>query len=65
MDSKNPSSFDFVTKLLLPALALAGVVTPGCPTCRKRLFTMQNLMDHFADDVLPGLVDKLLTEMKA
>ena len=39
----------------------SGVVTPGCPACRKRLFTMQNFMDHLADDVLPGLVDKLST----
>ena len=23
-----------------------GVVVPGCPACRKRLFTMQNFMDH-------------------
>lgn len=23
-----------------------GVVTPGCPACRKRLFTMNNFMDH-------------------
>jgi len=36
-----------------------GVVTPGCPTCRKRLFTMQNFMDHLADDVLPGLIERL------
>jgi len=36
-----------------------GVVTPGCPACRKRLFTMQNFMDHLADDVLPQALDKL------
>ena len=36
-----------------------GVVTPGCPACRKRLFTMQNFMDHLADDVLPAALDKL------
>ena len=39
-----------------------GVVTPGCPTCRKRLFTMQNFMDHLADDVLPAIIDKLSNE---
>jgi hypothetical protein len=38
-----------------------GVVTPGCPACRKRLFTMANFMDHLADDVLPELIDKLST----
>ena len=36
-----------------------GVVTPGCPACRKRLFTMANFMDHLADDVLPAALDKL------
>lgn len=41
-----------------PAVAKGGhgVVVPGCPACRKRLFTMQNFMDHhLADDVLPPL----------
>ena len=36
-----------------------GVVVPGCPACRKRLFTMANFMDHLADDVLPVLINKL------
>jgi hypothetical protein len=36
-----------------------GVVVPGCPACRKRLFTMANFMDHLADDVLPELIDRL------
>jgi hypothetical protein len=31
-----------------------GVMTPGCPACRKRLYTMGNFMDHLADDVLPS-----------
>ncbi len=39
-----------------------GVVTPGYPACRKRLFTMQTFMDHICNDVLPPLVDKLSTE---
>jgi hypothetical protein len=39
-----------------------GVVVPGCPACRKRLFTMANFMDHLADNVLPPLIDKLSTE---
>ena len=29
--------------------------------CRKRLFTINNFMDHVADDVLPGIVNKLST----
>ena len=39
-----------------------GVVTPGCPACRKRLFTMANFMDHLADDVLPRLIESLSAE---
>jgi hypothetical protein len=39
-----------------------GVVTPGCPACRKRVFTMVNFMDHLADDILPGLINKLSAE---
>lgn len=38
-----------------------GVVVPGCPACKKRLFTMSNFMDHLADDVLPAALDKLST----
>jgi hypothetical protein len=33
-----------------------GVVVPGCPACRKRLFTMAQFLDPLADDVLPGLI---------
>jgi len=36
-----------------------GCVVPGCPTCRKRFQTMAQFLDHLADDVLPGLADKL------
>lgn len=38
-----------------------GVVTPGCPACRKRLFTMANFMDHLTHDVLPAILNKLST----
>jgi hypothetical protein len=43
----------------------SGVVVPGCPACRKRLFTMANFMDHLADDVLPALLDRIGTELRA
>jgi len=36
-----------------------GIVLPGCPACRKRINTMAQFLDHLADDVLPGLLDKL------
>jgi hypothetical protein len=49
-----------------PAMAEGGkgVVVPGCPACRKRINTTAQFLDHLADDVLPGLVDKLSTEPK-
>jgi hypothetical protein len=39
-----------------------GTVAPGCPACRKRLFTMANFMNHLTDDVLPDLINKLSVE---
>jgi hypothetical protein len=47
-----------------PAMADGGhgVVVPGCPQCRKRINTMAQFLDHLADDVLPGLLDRLSTE---
>jgi hypothetical protein len=38
-----------------------GVVVSGCPTCRKRINTMPQFLDNIANDVLPGLLDKLST----
>lgn len=39
-----------------------GVVVPGCPACKKRINTMSQFLDHLADDVLPGLIERLSTE---
>jgi hypothetical protein len=36
-----------------------GVVVPGCPTCRKRLATVPQFLDHITDDVLPAVLDQL------
>jgi hypothetical protein len=49
----------FLTETPSMANGGPGVVVPGCPACRKRLFTMANFMDHLADDVLPELINKL------
>jgi len=51
----------FLTETPSMANGGPGVVTPGCPACRKRLFTMANFMDHLADDVLPGLIERIST----
>jgi hypothetical protein len=31
-----------------------GVVVSGCPTCRKRINTIGQFLDHLANDVIPG-----------
>jgi hypothetical protein len=54
----------------LPSVAQGGngVVTPGCPACRKRLFKMANFVDHLEfvnhleEDVLTDLINKLSAE---
>ena len=33
-----------------------GVVVPGCPTCKKKFYTMAQFIEHIAEDVLPGIV---------
>lgn len=33
-----------------------GVVCPGCVTCRKKIFTMPQFMEHLAYDVLPKII---------
>jgi hypothetical protein len=38
------------------ALGGSGVVVTGCPTCRKRFQTVNQLMYHLADDVLPTIL---------
>jgi hypothetical protein len=53
-------SFDtFLTEEPSMANGGPGVVVPGCPACKKRLFTMASFMDHLADDVLPDLINRL------
>jgi hypothetical protein len=32
-----------------------GVVVAGCPTCRKRINTMQQFLNHLAKDAMPPL----------
>ena len=36
-----------------------GIVVSGCPTCKKRINTMTQFLDHLASDVMPALIDRL------
>jgi hypothetical protein len=42
-----------------------GVVVPGCPTCKKRINTMNQFLDHLAEDAMPALIERLSTEVDA
>jgi hypothetical protein len=37
-------------------------VTPGCPACKKKFYTMSTFIRHINEDVLTPLLDKLSTE---
>ena len=36
-----------------------GVVVPGCPACMKRINTMNQFLDHLAEDAMPALIESL------
>lgn len=36
-----------------------GVVVPGCPTCRARINTMPQFLDHLTNEVLPTFIANL------
>ena len=42
-----------------------GVVVSGCPTCRKRINSMSQFLDHLAYDAMPALLDNLSTECRS
>lgn len=40
-----------------------GVCVPGCPTCRKRIQTINRFLDHLAEDAMPALIERLLVSL--
>jgi hypothetical protein len=44
------------------ALGGSGVVVTGCPACRKRFQTVNQLMYHLADDVLPNILTQAFAQ---
>jgi hypothetical protein len=42
-----------------------GVVVAGCPRCKMRLNTTDQFLRHLANDVLPPIVELVLTLGKA
>jgi hypothetical protein len=43
-----------------PATSSGIIVVPGCPHCKIRLNTVDQLMRHLSEDVMPGIVDLIL-----
>ena len=41
-----------------PQPGLKGSVVPGCPTCRKILYSDHQYLSHLALDVLPRILQK-------
>jgi hypothetical protein len=37
-----------------------GVVVPGCVPCKLRLNTHGQFLDHLSNDVLPGIIERVL-----
>jgi hypothetical protein len=35
-----------------------GVVVPGCPYCKKTIYTMKRFIDHLSFDVLPLIFER-------
>ena len=35
----------------------------GCPGCRKRINSMSQFLEHLAFDAMPGLLDRLSTQV--
>jgi hypothetical protein len=46
----------FISDGVSVALGGSGVVVTGCPGCRKRFQTSNQLMQHLADDALPKIL---------
>jgi hypothetical protein len=38
------------------------IVQPGCPACRKVIYTVNQFITHLSDDLLPPLLDRLSSE---
>lgn len=56
-------SFDvFADEPPIVAATGHGEAISGCPACHKRLNSMSQFVDHIADDVLPGVVEKLFAD---
>jgi hypothetical protein len=41
-----------------------GIVVSGCPACKKRMQSMNQFTEHLAKDVIPGVVQRAIAEMR-
>jgi hypothetical protein len=47
------------------ALGGHGIITPGCEVCHKRINTNSQYLRHLADDVLPQIIEGVLSATAA
>jgi hypothetical protein len=43
-----------------PRAGIKGSVVPGCPACRKIIYSDNQYLSHLAIDVLPGILEKII-----
>jgi hypothetical protein len=43
------------------ALGGHGIITPGCEVCHKRINTNSQYLRHLADDVLPQIIEGVVS----
>ena len=55
----------FVDEGVSVALGGNGIVVPGCEACRKRLNTNSQYLRHLAEDVLPEIIEGVLSATTA
>ena len=51
----------YIDKGVSIALGGDGIITPGCEACRKRINTNSQYLRHLAEDVLPDILERVLT----
>jgi hypothetical protein len=52
----------FVDQGVTMALGGREIVTPGCEACSKKINTNRQYLKHLAEDVLPGILERVLKE---
>ena len=55
----------YIDKGVSVALGGDGILVPGCEACRERITTNSQYLRHLAEDVLPGILERVLKPNEA